>query len=219
MVCGKQRAHDTTSPALLHETKPALTDLISATKIRAMNAQTDSSLPANHQASPQYAGVLRRLTAIVYDSLLLAAVLMLAMALLTLFTGDKTGQSHNPFINSYLVSVIFLFYGWFWTHGGQTLGMRSWKLRLEQENGQPITWWHALLRFLTAIPAWTVFILGLFFCISPTTEHVPPMLKLLEALPCWLLVTIGTGWIMSDNWKNAWRDRFTHTRVIQLSNN
>ena len=182
-----------------------------------MNTPTESS-PANNN-SIQFASVLRRLSAIIYDSLLLAAVLMFAMALLTAFTGDKTGQSHNPFINSYLISVIFLFYAWFWTHGGQTLGMRAWKIRLEQEDGKPITWWHALLRFLTAIPSWGIFLLGLFFCMSSSTEHLPAIIKALENLPCWVPLVVGSVWIVFDNWKNSWRDRFTHTRVIQLQKN
>ncbi|MCW9023192.1 MAG: RDD family protein [Gammaproteobacteria bacterium] len=168
------------------------------------------------QIVPELAGPLRRILAMSYDSLLLIAVLLLAMALITPLLGENSKPSHNPFVSSYLVSVTFFFFAWFWTHGGQTLGMRSWKLRLELEDGQPMTLWHALLRFLTAIPSWSLFGLGLFFCITPSTEHIPAAIKLLENLPCWVLMVAGFIWIVIDNWKNSWRDRFSQTRVIQL---
>ena len=38
-------------------------------------------------------------------------------------------------------------------HGGQTLGMRAWKLQLRNLRPGPVSWWQVLLRFLTAIPA------------------------------------------------------------------
>lgn len=38
------------------------------------------------------------------------------------------------------------YFGWFWTRGGQTLSMRSWKIRIEQLNGCNITWWQTFLR-------------------------------------------------------------------------
>ena len=31
-----------------------------------------------------------------------------------------------------------LFYGWFWRHGGQTLGMKTWQLRLVTSDDRPL---------------------------------------------------------------------------------
>ncbi|MFO1432341.1 MAG: RDD family protein [Candidatus Competibacteraceae bacterium] len=95
------------------------------------------------------AGLLRRLAAISYDSLLLLAVLFIATVLVLPLNGGVAIR-HNPFFSSYLFVVCFLFYGWFWTHGGQTLGMRAWKLRLQRRDGGVVTWWQALARFLLA---------------------------------------------------------------------
>ena len=97
----------------------------------------------------QGAGLLRRLAALSYDSLLLLAVLFIATALVLPLHGGVAIR-HNPFFSSYVFLVCFLFYGWFWTHGGQTLGMRAWKLRLQRIDGGVITWWQALARFLLA---------------------------------------------------------------------
>ncbi|MEE9422322.1 MAG: RDD family protein [Gammaproteobacteria bacterium] len=94
-----------------------------------------------------------RLAALFYDSLLLLAVLFGATILILPFNNGQAIQANNPFYSSYIFIVSFLFFGWFWMHGGQTLGMRAWRLRLIRIDGKHLSWWHALLRFLTAIPA------------------------------------------------------------------
>ena len=94
--------------------------------------------------------LLRRLGAIVYDALLLFAVLFVATALVLPLTGGEAVSPHHPFFSTYLFFICFFFYAWFWTHGGQTLGMRAWKIRVQRRDGGGITWWQALVRFLLA---------------------------------------------------------------------
>lgn len=114
------------------------------------------------------AGLLRRLASIVYDGLLLLGILMVATALVLPLTGGEAIKPGNPFFSSYLFFICFLFYGWFWTHSGQTLGMRAWKIRVQQPNGADITWSQALLRFLVAIISWLALGLGfLWVLIDP----------------------------------------------------
>lgn len=108
-------------------------------------------------AVPSPARLPRRLAAIIYDVLLLIGVLVgataLALALVVAVIGGAAFEAHNPlvgnpFFQTYLFLVCFFFYGGFWTHGGQTLGMRAWRLRLQRRDGQGVSWWQALLRFL-----------------------------------------------------------------------
>jgi uncharacterized RDD family membrane protein YckC len=94
-----------------------------------------------------------------YDSLLLFSVLLFATGMAMLVTRG-TLDYHNPLFRTYLFLICFLFYAWFWTHGGQTLGMRAWRLRVQRFDGSPITLWQVLLRFLSAIPAWALLGLG-----------------------------------------------------------
>jgi uncharacterized RDD family membrane protein YckC len=108
------------------------------------------------------AGLLVRMVAMFYDALLLFSALMIATALALVVT-KGTLNYHNPFFRTFLFLVCFSFYAWFWLHGGQTLGMRAWRLRLQQPDGQPVTLWQALLRFLAAIPSLAFAGLGLFW--------------------------------------------------------
>lgn len=94
-----------------------------------------------------------------YDALLLFSVLLFATAA-ALLVAKGSLDYHNPFFRTYLFLVCFLFYAWFWMHGGQTLGMRAWRLRVQRFDGRPLTLWQVLLRFLAAIPAWALLGLG-----------------------------------------------------------
>jgi uncharacterized RDD family membrane protein YckC len=81
-----------------------------------------------------------------------ASGLALGFAVLTLGSASVAAQNPligNPFFQIYLFLVCFFFYGGFWVHGGQTLGLRAWRLRLQRCDGGKIGWQQALLRFLS----------------------------------------------------------------------
>jgi uncharacterized RDD family membrane protein YckC len=116
-------------------------------------------------------GFFIRLAAQIYDTFLLAIVLILANSLLYLFTTDELIRDNQLFHRIYLGSISFLFYGWFWTHGGQTFGLRAWKIKVLTLNKKPITWKHALLRFLTAIISFSCFGLGFIWVLMNRHKH------------------------------------------------
>lgn len=111
----------------------------------------------------QKPSLLRRFAAIFYDFLLLLSVLFFATALILPFNAGQAFTQHWLY-SLYLLTVTFIFYGWFWTHGGQTLGLKAWKLQVLTIDRQSITWSQAFLRFNGAIVSWCA--LGLGFCWS-----------------------------------------------------
>jgi len=108
-------------------------------------------------------GIIKRLAVIIYDLLLLIAVLFLATLILLPFQESHLFQPNSWQYSVYLLLVSFLFYGWFWTKSGQTLGLLAWKLRVADNNGQNISWQQALIRFTTAILSWGIFGLGILW--------------------------------------------------------
>lgn len=115
--------------------------------------------PAAGSPAPVLARLPRRLAAIAYDCLLLAAVLFFAAALalglaVALLGGERVALHSplrgSPLFSAYLLLVCFGFFGGFWVHGGQTLGMRAWRLRVQRRDGRTIGWSQALSRFLVA---------------------------------------------------------------------
>jgi len=112
-------------------------------------------------------GFLRRLAAQVYDLFLLIALLFLATALLLPFTaGEAISAQQTLIYRIYLAVISFLFYGWFWTHGGQTLGLRAWKIKVLTFDQKPISWIQALLRFASALVSWSFFGLGFLWILA-----------------------------------------------------
>lgn len=115
--------------------------------------------------TPVPAGLFRRLAALFYDGMLLLALLMIATALLLPLTGGEAIPSHDPLYRTYLFFITFFYFAWHWVRGGQTLGMKAWKIKLVQKNGMPLTWWHALLRFMLALPSGLFFGLGFIWAV------------------------------------------------------
>ena len=90
----------------------------------------------------------RRFAAMIYDLLLLVGVLLVASAI-AVAINRGTAVSHPLYYLSIPV-ITFIFYGWFWTHGGQTLGLRTWKLQLTGISQEPVSWKQATIRYLAA---------------------------------------------------------------------
>lgn len=110
----------------------------------------------------------RRLGAFLYDLILLIAVLMVANAAVFIpyevLTGHHVYDSFLPLalMRLYLLVVIAAFYVYFWTHGGQTLGMRAWRLRVIGNDGRPLGVAAALKRFGWSIVSFVPAGLGLW---------------------------------------------------------
>lgn len=114
----------------------------------------------NKIAKVEPAGLWRRLAALVYDWILLTAILFVATVALLVFRGGEAFPAHHPAYSACLIVTAMAFFGWFWTHGGQTLGMRAWKIRAAGIAGQPLNWRQALIRSFVAMLGAAVFGLG-----------------------------------------------------------
>ncbi|MFC5706886.1 RDD family protein [Aeromonas eucrenophila] len=128
--------------------------------------------PPQHQYPS--AGLLRRLGALLYDYLVVTSLLIIAgfigmgVAHLLLATGmatvpegkDASWLLTSPLYSAWLAFIICGFYTWFWTRAGQTIGMRAWRLRIQNVDGSNIRITQALIRLATA-----AFGLGNLLCV------------------------------------------------------
>ena len=109
------------------------------------------SIPIGSATAPcTGAGVGRRLAALVYDTLLLAAIWMMLTLGLVLARGESIPAGTLPHQFLLAASAAAFFIG-FWTRGGQTLGMRAWRLRVERQSGEPVDLPTAALRFAVGV--------------------------------------------------------------------
>lgn len=104
----------------------------------------------------EVAGFPRILAAISYDALLLSAVLFFATFLLLLIPEDIRNTSSIVQIAKvvWYLLVSYTYFVGFWLKGGQTPGMKPWKLILVTMQGDPAGLKQATLRFFSAILSW-----------------------------------------------------------------
>ena len=116
--------------------------------------------------------VIRHLAAMFYDFILCIALMMVTTGLYMMFaniilggdtyrTMNDSGRSiHDPLLSSILFITLYVFFGFFWTKNGQTLGMQVWHIRVQNKDNTSISWKQALLRFLMGTISWIALGLG-----------------------------------------------------------
>lgn len=93
----------------------------------------------------------RRLLALVYEALLLAAVALIGVLPFIVLTTPLDATPKRLLLQLYLIVLVGAYFLWQWCHGGQTLPMKTWRLRLVTRNGSPLTPHHAITRYVYAL--------------------------------------------------------------------
>ena len=162
-----------------------------------------------------YPTLFKRLLAAIYDSFLLLATIFVATAFTMPFTNGDVSADNRIYLSLYLVSVIYIFYGWFWTHGGQTLGMRAWQQKLVSMGGGAVSWKQTFIRFITGLPAWLLFVTGILIWMLPDKIKLT---ETLSELPIWSFTLVGLIWVIINHLPSNWRDKLSGTQVISVAN-
>ncbi len=68
-----------------------------------------------------------------------------------LIFSDTHTAYFRPLFQFYLLVIMGGYFIWFWTHGGQTLAMQTWKMRLVSADGSGLTKKQAITRYLLAL--------------------------------------------------------------------
>ena len=93
----------------------------------------------------------RRLLSLVYETLLLTALLWCAALLFGVVEGTLGTEHVRAVFQIYLAAVAGIYFVWQWAHGGQTLAMKTWRVRLTRPNGEPVGTRAASVRYLLAL--------------------------------------------------------------------
>lgn len=143
-----------------------------------------------------FAPLWRRLAALVYDLFILTALSFAYGAIATVGAVMLSGtqpEDYRPMFQSVAfplgwVAILTLFYCWFWHRSGQTVGMKTWKIRLTANPGD-----------------------------ATTQKHVPwsqCLLRCVVATPCVLLAGVGYWYALADPHRRSLQDRLSGTRVV-----
>lgn len=110
-------------------------------------------------------GFWRRIICLIYESLLLLAVLFIASFIFHLIFRDTNAVYFRPLFQFYLLVIMGYYFIWFWTHGGQTLAMQTWKMRVVSVDGGSLTKKQAITRYLLALVGILLFGAGIIWAL------------------------------------------------------
>ncbi|MCQ8896254.1 RDD family protein [Limnobacter humi] len=105
----------------------------------------------------------RRLACMLYETMLLFGVVFIAGYFFDTLTQSKHALYLRHQRQAWLFFVIGLYFVWFWRHGGQTLAMKTWHIKLVNAEGTAVGWGQALFRYLIC---WPLSLSGLGFIYS-----------------------------------------------------
>lgn len=141
-------------------------------------------MPNDPQTDARPCPLWRRLTALVYDLLIVIAIVMVVGLLCQLATGGKLIQTAASVVipawyQALQCLVVAAYFLSSWRRGGQTVGMRPWQIRLTRDDGGSPTWQQCVIRLLVAGAPLVLLMLA-------------PVIGLHATL--WTLLVVWTGW-------------------------
>jgi uncharacterized RDD family membrane protein YckC len=92
----------------------------------------------------------RRLACMVYEGVILFAVVMVAGYLYSSLTQQRHALQGAAGLQAFLFVVLGIYFVAFWSRSGQTLPMKTWQMRIVRHDGQAVPQWQALLRYVLA---------------------------------------------------------------------
>jgi len=98
-------------------------------------------------------GLLRRLASMLYETILLFAVAFLATWIFQFAAGTLQIEGwRRQLLQLFVLAVFAAYFLWCWMRGGQTLAMKTWRIRLVSKDGhRNLAPSAALLRFIAAL--------------------------------------------------------------------
>jgi uncharacterized RDD family membrane protein YckC len=112
------------------------------------------------QATP---GMARRLASMLYESLVVFAVLLIGFLLPQIVLNAFGVAVSGKLLWLHVLALLMLYFVWFWLNGGQTLPMKTWKLALIGDDGRRLRPLQAVLRYLAAWPSILLCGIGIFW--------------------------------------------------------
>ena len=101
--------------------------------------------------APTPPSILVRLAAMVYELLLVTAVVFVASFIVLPFVGELKSGWQRHFFQVWILLVLFAYFAAFWLRSGQTLAMKTWRIRLVNRDGGRLSLRQAAGRFILAL--------------------------------------------------------------------
>lgn len=148
----------------------------------------------------------RRLACFLYEGVLLFGVVMIAGYLFSSLTQQRHALQGRHELQAFMFVVLGIYFAWFWSHGGQTLAMKTWHLRVVSASGGSVSQGRALARFLAA---WVWFLPALAAIWLLNIHGGGPVVLVLLG---WVLAYAASALLRPD--RQFWHDVLCGTRIV-----
>ena len=142
-----------------------------------------------------------------YESMLLFGVLFISDWLFSTLLQQRHALQMRHAGQAWLFCILGLYFVWFWTHGGQTLAMKTWRMRLVTRDGGKIGTGRAVGRYLLA---WLWLLPG--FTLAWAIEAKTWTLLLIPAAN----ITLWAAAALLDRERRFLHDRIAGTRIVSV---
>ena len=174
---------------------------------RSPSAARTASGPAT-PINPTPPGLARRMACWLYEGMLLFGVMFIAAYLFSALSQTRNAMDNRHALQAFLFVIFGIYFTWFWAKG-QTLAMKTWRIRIVDKAGHAVTQQRALLRYVLS---WIWFL--------PPLAIVAPMdVRASES------AVLAIGWIVI--WAllsrfhpqgQFWHDAWAGTRLVSSDN-
>lgn len=152
-------------------------------------------------------GLGRRMACWLYESLLLFAVALIAALVFSVATQMRHALEHREALAAFVAVVMGVYCSWFWSKG-QTLPMKTWRIRMVDRHGRRVTQGRAALRYV--------------YC----SMWVLPPLAVAQGghFQRWEIAVVFVGWVVF--WallsrlhpqRQFWHDAWAGTRLVDAA--
>ena len=139
-----------------------------------------------------------------YEGLLLFGVVFISGYLFSTLTQTRHALDNRHAMQAFLFLVLAVYFSWFW-HKGQTLAMKTWRMRLVDTSGQPVTYPRALVRYLLS---WSWFLPPLAILAPFELSGGEVMVLCMGWVAIWALTT------RFQREQQFWHDVWAGTRLV-----
>jgi uncharacterized RDD family membrane protein YckC len=126
-------------------------------------------------------GLRRRMACWLYEGMLLFGVVFIAGYLFGTLSQTRNAMDNRHALQAFIFVVFGVYFGWFWAKG-QTLAMKTWRIRVVTIDGRTLSQSRAVLRY---IASWSWFL--------------PPLI-----VNQWLSVSTSNVVLLCAIWVGAW---------------
>jgi uncharacterized RDD family membrane protein YckC len=141
-----------------------------------------------------------------YEGVLLFGVLFISSYLFSTLSQTRHALDNRHWQQGFLFIILGIYFIWFWSKG-QTLAMKTWRIRLVDRQGRPLSQYRALLRYLLS---WLWFLPAM---------AATSLLNLPVLVTAMLVIIWALGWALSSRFhpqQQFWHDALAGTRLISV---